>query len=155
LKEFAEMFVFTMDDVEYSRLLNDRRKWLRGEGSQYTELVVKYLDDHDPLVEDAMAQAEAGTLYGFEGEDLANWQEFYAYEDAHPPLHQSALVAKEKTGMTWQELYDSLEDREPGSEGGMTLKEYIGGRLQRIKDYDMGRLWDQRSAFFTTEYGQS
>src|SRR5690606_36732627 len=45
LKEFAEMFVFTMDDVEYSRLLNERRKWLRGEGSQYTELVVKYLDD--------------------------------------------------------------------------------------------------------------
>lgn len=147
LREFAEGYVYLLDESDYDRLINDRRKWIRGPGAEYEEIIVDYLDEVDPTVEDFKTQAKAGTVYGFEGDDLKNWQEFYAYEDDNKQLRNAAYQAKEETGMTWQELYDTLEDG--------PIKEYIAGRMQRIEDYDMYRLWDERADFFTTEYGQS
>lgn len=146
LREFAEMYTYTLDEADYGRLMNERRKWLRDEGQEYPALI-QYLDDRDPTVEDAKMQAEAGTLYGFEGEDLENWQEFYAWREANDHLYYAAQAIKNEEDVTWTELAAGLEDG--------AIKEFAEAYLKRIDDYDMGRLWDQRGAFFATEYGQS
>lgn len=152
IQEFAEMYVDLLDKVDAPRLFNERRRWLLSDEGQDavshdSEYYSKFIDGRDPLVEDFKMQADSGTLYGFEGQDLENWQAFYQYVDDHDHLYSAAQDIRRESDWTWRELAENLEDG--------PIKQFAQGYLSRMEDYDMPRLWDQRTDFWRTEFGQA
>lgn len=152
LQEFAQLYKHTLDSNDADRLYNERRKWLLSNEGQDAvkrdkDFFTKYMDDRDPLAEDFKSQMQNGTLFGLEGDDLKNWQEFYSFLDTNDHLYEAAQALREEHGVTWKQLAAGLEDG--------PVKDFAAAYQQRIENYDMGRLWDARADFFTTEFGQS
>lgn len=111
--------------------------------------------EFDKVTEAQIEDFKSGKQFLDDPDDQMSWRLYYEFRNAHPDMNNSIRETLEKSGMSRKDLFAALEDRTSEPNEALTMKEYIAALMELEKQYDMPRLWDKRSEFMLSEWGQS